>query len=123
MDHGFLAELRNEILYRVCVIFDKQYGESVPASLCETEASREDIFETIRRLEAFKADPDLIRLLETLRKTYAGEFGKCLSCGRTIESCRLLKNPTVKFCETCDTELRERRVGPAIGNSSPFQLC
>lgn len=106
MDEGFLAELRNEILFRVRVVLNERYGESVPASLWKTETAREDVFETIRRLETFKADADLIRLLERLRTTYTGEFGKCLSCGRPIESSKLLENPMVQFCEKCEAELK-----------------
>ncbi len=113
MDEGFLTELRNEILFRLRVVLNERYGESVPSSLWQTETARESIFETIRRIETFKADADLIHLLQTLRTTYTGQFGKCLSCDRPIESPRLLENPMVQFCEKCEAKLRGnfRRAG------------
>ncbi len=118
MDEAFLAELRNEILFRVRVILNDRYGESVPASLWKKEAAMEHVFETIRRLETFKADADLIRLLERLRTTYTGEFGKCLSCGQSIESTRLLENPMVQFCEKCEAKLRGDSRQASTGNNA-----
>jgi hypothetical protein len=66
MDKGFLAELRNEILFRVHKVLNDRYGDSVPSSLWDGEVNKEDAFEAIRRIESFKSDENLIHLLETL---------------------------------------------------------
>ena len=105
MDEDFLAELRNEILFRVHEVLNDRYGESVPTSLWDSNAKKEDAFEAIKRLESFKADEDLMHLLETLRKTFTGYYGRCLSCGEQIELPKLLKNPLAKFCDNCEKVL------------------
>ena len=105
MDVGFLAELRNEILFRVHEVLNDRYGESVPTPLWDSNAKKEDAFKAIERLESFKSDDDLIDLLEALRKTFTGDYGHCLSCGEQIELPKLLKNPLVKFCDKCEKVL------------------
>ena len=105
MDEDFLTELRNEILYRVHKVLHDRYGESVPTSLWDTNAKKEDAFEAIRRLESFKSDDNLIYLLEALRKTFTGDHGHCLSCGEQIELTKLLKSPLTKFCDKCERVL------------------
>ncbi len=105
MDKGFLAELRNEILFRVHEVLNDRYGESVPTSLWDSNAKKEDAFEAIKRLESFKSDEDLMHLLETLPKSFTGEYGYCLCCREQIELPRLLKNPLAKVCDKCESVL------------------
>ncbi len=105
MDEEFLAELRNEIIFRVHTVLSDRYGESVPESLWNSEAKKEEVFETIRRLESFKSDKTLIDLLEVLRKTFTGDYGRCLFCGEQVDLPRLLENPLTKFCKKCESHL------------------
>jgi RNA polymerase-binding transcription factor DksA len=106
MDKGFLAEIRNEIILRVHEVLNDRYGESVPMSLWDIGAKKEEAFETIKRLESFKSDDNLIHLLEALRQTITGDYGRCLSCGEQIELPKVLKNPLAKFCDNCENVLR-----------------
>ncbi|MCL5268527.1 MAG: TraR/DksA C4-type zinc finger protein [Bacteroidetes bacterium] len=126
MDKDFVAEIRNEIIFRVHEVLNHRYGESVPMSLWDANAKKEDAFETIKRLESFKSDDNLIRLLEALRSTFTGDYGHCLSCGEQIELPKLLKNPLAKFCDKCEQVLstkytRQKPDDEFVQESQPSQ--
>ncbi len=102
MDAKNLAVLRNEIFSRVRSILYERYGEFVPVSLIEDESRSENAVKTIRRVESFKADEDLLDLFEALEKVFAGNYGHCLFCRKEIEFQKLNRNPLAKFCDSCE---------------------
>ncbi|HQT91945.1 MAG TPA: hypothetical protein PL001_07945 [Candidatus Kryptobacter bacterium] len=102
MDAKNLAVLRNEIFSRVRSILYERYGEFVPASLIEDESQSENAVKTIRRVESFKADEDLLDLFEALQKVFSGNYGYCLFCRKEIEFSKLNRNPLAKFCDGCE---------------------
>jgi RNA polymerase-binding transcription factor DksA len=102
MDAKNLAVLRNEIFSRVRSILYERYGEFVPASLIEDESQSENAVKTIRRVESFKADEDLLDLFEALQKVFSGNYGYCLFCRKEIEFSKLNRNPLAKFCDDCE---------------------
>jgi RNA polymerase-binding transcription factor DksA len=102
MEAKNLAVLRNEIFSRVRSILYERYGEFVPASLIEDESQSENAVKTIRRVESFKADEDLLDLFEALQKVFSGNYGTCLFCRKEIEFSKLNRNPLAKFCDDCE---------------------
>lgn len=102
MDPKNLAVLRNEIFARVRTILYERYGEYVPASLVEDESQGDNAVKTIRRVESFKADEDLLDLFEALKKVFSGNYGYCLFCRKEIDFTKLHKNPLAKFCDNCE---------------------
>jgi RNA polymerase-binding transcription factor DksA len=102
MDAKSLASLRNEIFSRVRSILYERYGEFVPAALIEDESQSENAVKTIRRVESFKADQDLLDLFEALEKIFSGNYGYCLFCRKEIDLSKLSRNPLAKFCDGCE---------------------
>lgn len=102
MDAKNLAVLRNEIFSRVRSILYERYGEFVPASLIENESQGESAVRTIKRVESFKADEDLLDLFEALEKVFSGNYGHCLFCRKEIAFSKLSRNPLAKFCDDCE---------------------
>ncbi len=100
-----LSVLRNQIFSRVRSILYERYGEFVPASLVENESQSETAVRTIRRVESFKADEDLLDLFEALEKVFNGNYGYCLFCRKEIDFDKLNKNPLAKFCDDCERVL------------------
>lgn len=102
MDAKNLAVLRNQIFSRVRSILYERYGEFVPASLVETDSQSETAVKTIKRVESFKADQDLLDLFEALEKVFNGNYGYCLFCRKEIDFPKLNRNPLAKFCDECE---------------------
>ncbi len=102
MEAEHLAVLRREIFSRVRSILYERYGEFVPASLIENEPQNENAVKTIKRVESFKADEDLLDLFEALEKVFSGSYGYCLFCRKEIEFAKLNRNPLAKFCDDCE---------------------
>lgn len=102
MEAENLAVLRKEIFSRVRSILYERYGEFVPASLIENEPQNESAVKTIKRVESFRADEDLLDLFEALEKVFSGNYGCCLFCRKEIHFDKLNRNPLAKFCDNCE---------------------
>ncbi len=113
MEAENLAILRKEIFSRVRSILFERYGESIPTSLIENEPRNENAVKTIRRVESFRADEDLLDLFEALEKVFSGSYGRCLFCRKEIEFSKLRRNPLAKFCDNC-----ERILNPSFSAGS-----
>ncbi len=105
MEAKNLAVLRNEMFNRVRSILYERYGEFVPDPLVENESQGEIVVRSIKRVESFKADEDLLDLFDALEKVFSGRYGYCLFCRKEIEFSKLMKNPLAKFCDTCERML------------------
>lgn len=105
MEANDLAIIRNEIFSQVSEILFERYGESVPASLMDDEMGADAAARLIKRYESFRADEDLLDLLDALETVFAGKYGCCLLCHAEIDFEKLRKNPLTKFCDACEKSL------------------
>ncbi len=105
MEMNNLATIRSEIFSRVREILFERYGETIPVSIVEGEIRADTAAKIIKRYESFRADEDLIDLLDALETVFEGRYGHCLLCHAEIAFEKLRRNPLAKFCDDCEKSL------------------
>ena len=82
-------------------VIRKEYGNS------DDENSEEisDMLEDGTTLSMLESELDQID--QALKRIEAGEYGKCLKCGKQIEEKRLEVNPSAVYCSECQKKIEK----------------
>lgn len=86
---------------------------SDPERLNDNAASDTDAKEEIshERMQALECELKLhmSEIEETLVRIKNGTYGKCLTCGKTINTDRLAVKPTALYCVDCERKREKRK--------------
>ncbi len=105
MEANDLLSIRYEIFSQIREILSDRYGESFPDSIVKSGMGADMAAKVINRYQSFRADEDLLDLLNALKSVFEGKYGNCLLCHSEIAFEKLHRNPLTKFCDGCEKSL------------------